>query len=107
MTRLTFGVLASSFTANMAVKLNVVELENEYPQVDVAKAVVESFYVDDGLVRAETIQEARKLQSQMQELLNKGGFVLRKWKASDDSILDKVLSHLKDERMNQEIMEDE
>ena len=30
MTRLTFGVSASSFAANMAVKRNAVELENEY-----------------------------------------------------------------------------
>ena len=93
LTRLTFGVSASSFAANMAVKSNAVELENKYPQA--AKAVVESFYVDGGLVGAETIQEARKLQSEPQELFDKGGFVLGKWKASNDSILDKVLDTLR------------
>ena len=82
---MTFGESASSFAANMAVKRNAVELENEYPQA--AKAVIESFYVDDGRVRAETIQEARKLQIELQELFDKGGFVLRKWKATDDSVL--------------------
>ena len=55
---MTFGVLASSFAANMAVKLNEVELENEYPQA--AKAIIESFYVDDGLVGAE---QSKKLES--------------------------------------------
>ena len=45
----------------MAVKRNAVELNNEYPQA--AKAVIESFYVDDGLVGAGTIEEARNLQS--------------------------------------------
>ena len=105
MTRLTFGVSASSFTANMAVKRNAFELENEYPQA--AKDVIESFYVDDGLIGAETIQEASELQSQLQELFHKGGFVLRKWKASNDIVLDKVPDHLKDERMIQEITEDE
>ena len=105
MTRLTFRVSASSFAANMAVKRNVVELEDEYPQA--AKAVVESFYVDDGLVGAETIQEARKLCSQLQELFGNGGFVLRKWKASEDSVLDKVPDHLKDEVTDQEIVKDE
>ena len=79
----------------MDVKSNAVELENEYPQA--AKVVVESFYVDGGLVGAETIQEARKLQSEPQELFDKGGFVLGKWKASNDSVLDKVLDTL---RMN-------
>ena len=105
MTRLTFGVSASPFAANMAVKRNAVELENQYPQA--AEAVFESFYVDDGLVGAETIEEAQKLQGQLQELFKRGGFVLRKWKASDDRVLDKVPEYLKDEKMNQEIIEDQ
>ena len=76
---------------------------NQYPQA--AEAVFESFYVDDGLVRAETIEEAQKLQGQLQELLNRGGFVLRKCKASDDRVLDKVPEHRKGEKMNQKIIE--
>ena len=57
MTRLIFRVSASSFVANMAVKCNaVVELRNEYPQA--AKAIIASFYVDDGLVRSGTIEKA-------------------------------------------------
>ena len=56
MTQLTFRVLVSFFAANMAVKCNAVKMENKYPQT--AKAVVESFYVDNELVGAESIQEA-------------------------------------------------
>ena len=41
----------------MAVKRNAVELETQYPQA--AEAVFQSFYVDDGLVGAETIEEAQ------------------------------------------------
>ena len=49
--------------------------------------------------------QSKKLESSRvhyhAELFNRGGFVLRKWKASDDRILDKVPYHLKDERIIQ------
>ena len=47
MTRVTFGVSASSFAANMAVKQNARDYDMEYPLA--AKSVNTSFYVDDGL----------------------------------------------------------
>ncbi len=47
MTRVTFGVSASSFAANMCVKQNAIDCAGKYPLA--AKAVEESFYVDDGL----------------------------------------------------------
>lgn len=50
MTRVTFGVSASLFAANMSVKKNAIDHALEYPLA--AKAVAESFYVDDGLAGA-------------------------------------------------------
>ena len=47
MTRATFGVSASCFAANMAVKQNAIELAHKYPLA--AEAVLDSFYVDDVL----------------------------------------------------------
>ena len=46
-TRLTFGVSASSFAANMAVKQNALDNAQTYPQA--TQSVLESFYVDNGL----------------------------------------------------------
>ncbi len=60
MTRVTFGVSASSFAANMAVKQNAVEHAVEFPLA--AKRVHTSFYVDDGLTGADSVQEAIELQ---------------------------------------------
>ena len=48
MTRITFGVSASSFIANMCVKQNAEDHIHKYPEA--ALAVRRSFYVDDGLV---------------------------------------------------------
>ena len=55
---MTLGVSESSFVANMAVRRNAVELENECPQA--GKAVVVSLYVDDELVGGE---KSKKFES--------------------------------------------
>ena len=46
-TRVTFGVSTSSFAANMAVRQNAVDLAMKYPLA--YKAVMNNFYVNDGL----------------------------------------------------------
>ena len=85
MTRVTFGVASSSYAANMAVKQNAADYANEFPLA--ATAVDTSFYVDDGLVGADSLEETIKLREQLQALFARGGFLLRKWKASDPDAL--------------------
>lgn len=51
LTRVTFGVSASSFAANMAVKQNALEYAHEYPLS--ADVVEKCFYVDDCLTGAD------------------------------------------------------
>ena len=53
MTRVTFGVSASSFADNMAVKPNAVDYAVEYPLAETR--VNTSFYVDDGLTGADSV----------------------------------------------------
>ena len=74
MTRVTFGVSASSYASNMAVKRNVSDFSLDYPLA--ARAVEDSFYVDDGLTGANSAEEAIILQRQLQELFSRGGFLL-------------------------------
>ena len=76
MTRVTFGVFASSFAANMAVKQNTLEFAIQYPLA--IKAVEESFYVDDCLMGADSVEEAIKMQTQVQVIFSQAGFLLRK-----------------------------
>ena len=56
MNRVTFGVSASGYAANMSVKQNALELTDCYPLA--ARAVRKEFYVDDGLTGADSIDEA-------------------------------------------------
>ena len=55
MNRLTFGVSASSFAANMAVRQNAIDLAHDYPLA--AKVVEEMFYVDDCLTGADSLED--------------------------------------------------
>lgn len=71
MTRVTFGVSASSFIANMCVKQNAIDFESQYPRA--ATQVMKSFYVDDYLGGADTVQKAVDLQSEIHRLFEKGG----------------------------------
>ena len=88
MTRATFGMSASCFAANMAIKHNALELQDKYPQA--ANAVCTSFYVDDCLTGADNIESAITLQRQLQDLFTCGGFLLRKWNSSEPSVEDAI-----------------
>ena len=76
MTRVTFGVSASSFAANMAVKQNAVEHAQEFPLA--ADVVQKCSYVDDCLMGADDPNSAMTLQRQLSNLFSCGGFTLRK-----------------------------
>ena len=76
MTRVTIGVSASSFAANMSVKQNTLDYAMEYPLV--VDTVNRAFYVDDGLTGADSTEEAIELQRQLQDLFSHGGFLLLK-----------------------------
>ena len=94
MTRLTFGVSASSFAANMAVKQNAIEYQNTHAAT--AAVVLLSFYVDDGLAGEDSVPEAATMQKELQELLRLGGFLLRKWRSNEPG----ALAHLPPELMD-------
>ena len=96
MTRMTFGVSASPFAANMAVQQNASDLAVQYPLA--AEAVVKSFYVDDCLSGADTVSGGIEMQTQLQEMFEKGGFQLRKWNSSEKVVLEHVSPELVDDQ---------
>ena len=96
MTKITFGLSASFFAANMSVKQNALKLTLEYPMA--ARAVDESFYVDDGLTGADLVQEAIELQVQLQNLFSRAGFLLHKWTSNEPATLQHLSSDLGDSK---------
>ena len=99
MTRVTFGVCASSFAANMAVKQNAMDHSLKYPTA--SQVVYTSFYVDDCLTGAADPDSTLLLQQQLTELFALGGFVLRKWNSNDPSVLEKIPEDLSDSQVVQ------
>ena len=85
----------------MAVKQNAIDFTLEYPKA--AIAVEKSFYVDDGLTGADTIEEAIDLQRQLQDLFTRGGFLLRKWNSNEPSVLQHISSELKESHSTQSL----
>ena len=96
MTRVTFGVSASSFAANMAVKQNAINHSLEYPEA--AEVVRKSRYVDDFLTGAKDPESALTLYRQLTELFSLGGFLLRKWNSDDPSVLQKIPPDMRDSK---------
>jgi hypothetical protein len=96
MTRVTFGVSASCFAANMAMKQNAIELVDKYPRA--ADVVRKSAYVDDTLTGADTVESAIDLQGQLQDLLTCGGFFLRKWNSNEPLVLDAIWPELRESK---------
>ena len=62
------------------------------------KAVSESFYVDDGLAVADSVEEAIELQEQLQGLFSRAGFTLCKWNSNEPSALQHIPLELRDSR---------
>ena len=101
MKRLTFGMSASSFAANMALRQNAIDYAESHPQA--TQAALDASYVDDGLMGADSVKEAIRLQAQLQELFKLGGFLLLKWKASESAVLEHIPSQLLDSDSSWEV----
>ena len=66
----------------MCVKQNAVDYASVYPLA--AKAVENSFYVDDGLTGADSIEGATA------SFFNKGKFMLWKWNSGESALLQQI-----------------
>ena len=66
MTRYTFGVSASSFAAYLALTKNAQEHLETHPQG--SEMALCCFYVDDGMMAADSIHEAFQLWKESQDL---------------------------------------
>lgn len=84
----TYGTASAPFLAMRVLKQLADDEELKFPQA--ASIVRDNFYVDDVLFGANDPTVANQLRKELEELLTRGGFTLRKWMSSHKSLLDKT-----------------
>lgn len=81
----TYGMASAPFNAIRALQQCAHDYNNEFPLA--ASHVLNNFYVDDYLGGADTVEDTIKLMRDIDTLLKRGGFVLRKWKTSNKRVI--------------------
>ena len=88
MNRLTFGVSCSPYLAVRTLQ----QAAADFSTTDSPASwhIRKSFYVDDLLGGADTVEEALTLYSDLKHVLARGGFNLRKWRSSSAAVLSQI-----------------
>ncbi|XP_065086352.1 uncharacterized protein LOC135708280 [Ochlerotatus camptorhynchus] len=84
----TYGTKSAPFLATRTLNQLAVDEETNYPLA--ARATTEDTYMDDVITGADTIEKARELRKQLDEMMSRGGFRLRKWASNRPEVLEGV-----------------
>lgn len=91
----TYGTASAPYLATRCIKQIALDIESEFPTV--AKAISRNMYVDDFLGGADTLEDACNLVTNLRSTFESYGLKLRKWLASDPSLLKKVSKEIVEE----------
>ncbi|XP_058456563.1 uncharacterized protein LOC131433960 [Malaya genurostris] len=87
----TYGLASSPFLATMALRQLAEDEKERYPLG--AGAVRKSFYIDDVLTGASSLEKAMEVKNQIVGLLNEGGFDAHKFCSNAESLLATIPEH--------------
>lgn len=88
LTTVTYGLASSPFLANRVVQQLIEDESQNHPLA--AAALRNQIYVDDALLGSDSEEHALQLQTDVIELMAKGGFTLRKWSSNSAKLLSAV-----------------
>ena len=103
MTRVTFGVAASPYLAVKTLQQAAADHGGEHPKAQ--WHVLHSFYVDDFLGGADSVEDAMLLYNQLSTTLEKGCFSLRKWRSSSNQVLKEIPSSLQESMPTKDLID--
>ena len=103
MQRVTFGVTSSPYLAIKTLIQTALDHGQAYPLAQ--EHILGSFYVDDFFGGANTDKEAVVLREQLNNILIKGGFTIKKWRSSSPAVLKTVPSELQEEIPDQKLLD--
>lgn len=83
-----YGVSSSPYLALRTLHELATQEEASFPRA--AQAIRRQFYIDDGLIGSHDLESALSLQSELIEVMRRGGFELSKWASNHP----KLLSHI-------------
>ncbi|XP_045446386.1 uncharacterized protein LOC123654528 [Melitaea cinxia] len=84
----TFGTACAPYLAVRSLQeLAYKECQNK---PEIAKIILNDFYMDDVMTGSETLEDAYKIYKELTGVLAKGGFPLQKWKSNAKEILAKI-----------------
>ncbi|XP_053946180.1 uncharacterized protein LOC128855352 [Anastrepha ludens] len=81
----TYGLNCSPYLTIKVLHTLATDEEHDFPAA--SKILTESFYMDDCLHGAATVEDALNIQRQLQQLLQRGGFNLRKWMSNSTEFM--------------------
>ncbi|CAG4928687.1 unnamed protein product [Colias eurytheme] len=87
---ISYGTKAAPFLAMMTLKQLAHDERSNFQDSLAPSVLEESFYMDDLIHGTHSLQAAKQLQTDMINLLKKGGFHLRKWKSNSPELLKHV-----------------
>ena len=103
MDRVTFGVTSSPYLAVRTLQQTATDFGSSSPTA--SWHVTQSFYVDDLLGGADTVEQAIDLYHSLREMLGKGGFDLKKWRSSSSEVLRAIPETLQEPMPTQELVD--
>ncbi|XP_055711546.1 uncharacterized protein LOC129806797 [Phlebotomus papatasi] len=84
----TYGTSSAPYLATKVLQQMANDYSDEFPEA--SKVILNSFYMDDLLCGASNMEEARKLRQDIQEVLQRGMFSLRKWSSNSSGLLEEL-----------------
>lgn len=101
---ITYGMACSPYLAIRTIQQLASDEVKNFPEA--CKVALDDFYVDDLLTGASSIEEAKKLVTQVIELMKNGGFTIRKWASNKSSVLESLPPELRSSSRSLQIEED-
>ncbi|GFY64929.1 DUF1758 domain-containing protein [Trichonephila inaurata madagascariensis] len=93
LTTVTYGTSSAPFLSTRTLRQLAIDEQENYPAA--SRGTLSHFYVDDLLSGSATKKGAIQLVLELQEMMKKGGFSLRKWVSNDPDVLATIPKELK------------
>ena len=95
MTRLTFDITTTLYLASQVLRQHSSDYKDDFTRAaDLIHKT--SFYVDDCLTGAESLQKAVAIRAELNDLLDKAKMTLRKWRSSSMDLLQTIPDSLRE-----------